>query len=86
MADWRDRLNGDPLPWLLDEASPAVRHLALRDLLDRPADDRDVRRRPRRRRLALTRSQRSSRPRTPPAGGRSRVTATPRSTAGRPGR
>jgi hypothetical protein len=43
MADWRDRLNGDPLPWLLDEASPAVRHLALRDLLDRPADDPDLR-------------------------------------------
>lgn len=33
------RVNGDPLPWLLDESSPAVRHLALRRLLDRPADD-----------------------------------------------
>ena len=29
MGDWRDRLRGDPLPWLLDEADPAVRHLAL---------------------------------------------------------
>lgn len=42
MADWRDRLNGDPLPWLLDGEEPAVRHRALRELLDRPADDPDV--------------------------------------------
>jgi hypothetical protein len=42
MGDWRDRLNGDPLPWLLDPANPAVRHLALRDLLDRPPDDPEV--------------------------------------------
>jgi hypothetical protein len=40
--DWRTRLRGDPLPWLLDESNPAVRHLALRDLLDRPADDPEV--------------------------------------------
>jgi hypothetical protein len=39
----RDRLRGDPLPWLLDEANPAVRHLALRDLLGRAEDDADVR-------------------------------------------
>ncbi len=43
MNDWRDRLRGDPLPWLLDEANPAVRHLALRALLGRAADDPDVR-------------------------------------------
>jgi len=43
MHDWRDRLLGDPLPWLLDEATPAVRHLALRDLLGRARDDPDVR-------------------------------------------
>ena len=35
MADWRTRLRDDPLPWLLGEENPAVRHLALRDLLDR---------------------------------------------------
>jgi hypothetical protein len=35
MTRWLDRLNGDPLPWLLDEAEPAARHLALRQLLDR---------------------------------------------------
>lgn len=43
MADWTQRLNADPLPWLLDEEYPAVRHLALRLLLDRPADDPEVR-------------------------------------------
>ena len=32
----------DPRPWLLDESAPAVRHLALRGLLDRPGDDPDV--------------------------------------------
>jgi hypothetical protein len=42
MGDWRVWLRGDPLPWLLDEAGPAVRHLALRQLLGRPEDDPDV--------------------------------------------
>ena len=32
-------LKADPLPWLLAENGPGVRYLALRDLLDRPADD-----------------------------------------------
>ncbi|HYN47850.1 MAG TPA: hypothetical protein VER83_03230 [Candidatus Nanopelagicales bacterium] len=43
MHDWHDRLRGDPLPWLLDQGNPAVRHLALRDLLGRAPDDADVR-------------------------------------------
>src|SRR5215831_1799841 len=34
--DWRQALRGDPLPWLLEEETPAVRHLALRWLLDEP--------------------------------------------------
>jgi hypothetical protein len=44
MNDWKDRLNGDPLPWLLevDEANPGVRYFALRDLLDRAADDPEL--------------------------------------------
>lgn len=42
MADWLDTLRGDPLPWLLDEATPAVRHLALRQLFGRPPDDPEV--------------------------------------------
>jgi hypothetical protein len=42
MAGWIDRVRTDPLPWLLDESTPAVRHLALRWLLDRPANDPEV--------------------------------------------
>jgi hypothetical protein len=42
MATWTHDLPDDPLPWLLDESAPAVRHLALRRLLDRPADDPGV--------------------------------------------
>jgi hypothetical protein len=40
---WQAALNADPLPWLLDEADPAVRHLALRRIMGRSADDPDVR-------------------------------------------
>jgi len=43
MASWEGGLRGDPMPWLLDEGTPAVRHLALRFLLDRPADDAELR-------------------------------------------
>jgi len=35
---WVDRVNANPLPWLLDESTPAVRHLALRELMDLPND------------------------------------------------
>ena len=35
-------LKADPLPWLLDPATPTVRHVALRDVLDLPSDDADV--------------------------------------------
>lgn len=41
-ADWHASLNGDPLPWLLEEETPAVRHLALRQLLKRPENDPEV--------------------------------------------
>src|SRR5690348_15346999 len=44
MTDWRRALKGDPLPWLLEDEIPAVRHLALRHLLDEPADAPAVRR------------------------------------------
>jgi len=37
-------LRGDPLPWLLERGDPAIRHLALRELLDEPADAPSVRR------------------------------------------
>jgi hypothetical protein len=36
---WQDQLNGDSLAWLLELENPGVRYLALRDLLDIPADD-----------------------------------------------
>ncbi|HEX4897578.1 MAG TPA: hypothetical protein VFV53_04385 [Candidatus Limnocylindrales bacterium] len=39
---WRMLLRADPLPWLLDPAAPAVRHVAMRDLSDLPADDPEV--------------------------------------------
>jgi hypothetical protein len=40
-----DQLPADPLPWLLepDPANPGVRYFALRDLLERPEDDPEVR-------------------------------------------
>jgi hypothetical protein len=38
MSGWLDALRHDPLPWLLDDAAPAVRHLALRQLLDEAED------------------------------------------------
>lgn len=44
MGDWRSALRADPLPWLLEQDTPAVRHLALRQLLDEPEDDPTVRR------------------------------------------
>jgi hypothetical protein len=42
MSAWQDALRGDPLPWLLDESAPAVRHLALRQLLDAAESDPSV--------------------------------------------
>lgn len=44
MDAWRHMLNADPLPWLLEEDTPAVRHLALRQLLDLPEDAPEVQR------------------------------------------
>jgi hypothetical protein len=44
MQEWMKALKDDPLPWLLepDPQNPGVRHFALTDLLDRPADDPEV--------------------------------------------
>jgi hypothetical protein len=36
------RLNGDPLPWLLEPEPPSIRYWTLTDILDRPAADADV--------------------------------------------
>ena len=37
--NWQTKLNGDPLPWLLEPEDPGVRYLALEDLLNTPKDD-----------------------------------------------
>jgi hypothetical protein len=52
--DWRDGLNADPLPWLLEPDNPSVRYFALSDLLGRPRTDRDV--------IAAKRAVNASRP------------------------
>lgn len=39
---WQEQLKGDPISWLLEPDTPGVRYLALRDLLDRPADDPEL--------------------------------------------
>jgi hypothetical protein len=39
---WVGELRDDPLPWLLERGTPAVRHAALRELLDRPERDPEV--------------------------------------------
>jgi len=44
MTAWLRVLAGDPVPWLLEDETPAVRHLALRQLLDQPEDAPEVRR------------------------------------------
>jgi hypothetical protein len=44
VANWKEKLNGDPIPWLLepDEFQPAVRYYALRDILCRDENDKEV--------------------------------------------
>jgi hypothetical protein len=39
---WKDQLRSDSLPWLLESEDPGVRYLALCDLLDLPAEDREL--------------------------------------------
>ena len=43
MPMWSSKLLGDSLSWLLEENTPAVRHLALRQLLNQPEDAPEVR-------------------------------------------
>ena len=40
--NWQTQLRGDSFAWLLEEDSPNVRYLALRDLMDTPADDQEL--------------------------------------------
>ena len=39
---WQTQVRGNPLSWLLNSPEPGVRYLALRDLMDRDADDPDL--------------------------------------------
>jgi hypothetical protein len=41
---WKDRLKGDPVPWLLedDRTQPAIRYYALRDILGRDSRNNEV--------------------------------------------
>jgi hypothetical protein len=41
-VNWTDALVTNPAPWLLERENPPARYGALRDLLDRPADDPDL--------------------------------------------
>ena len=40
---WQTQLKGDAVSWLLEKDEPGVRYLALRDLKDLSADDRELR-------------------------------------------
>lgn len=40
---WKNQLRSDSLPWLLESENPGVRYLALRDLLELPDEDRELR-------------------------------------------
>lgn len=42
MQIWKERLNGDPLPWLLDPENPSVRYWTLVDILERPDNSSQV--------------------------------------------
>jgi hypothetical protein len=44
MPDWKDKLNGDPVPWLLehDESQPAIRYYTLRDILGHDEDNSEI--------------------------------------------
>jgi hypothetical protein len=39
---WKDQIKGDPVSWLLEPDQTGVRYLALRDLLEKPANDPDL--------------------------------------------
>ena len=44
MADWRAKLSGDPIPWLLetDPEQPAIRYFMLREILVQPEDSSEL--------------------------------------------
>ncbi|MFC1971534.1 nitrogen fixation protein NifH [Chloroflexota bacterium] len=44
MANWKDKLHANPIPWLLepDKIQPAIRYFTLSDFLGRSSDDSEV--------------------------------------------
>ena len=42
MTSWQEKLDGDTLPWLLEETDSGVRYLALRNLLALSKDDQNL--------------------------------------------
>jgi len=44
MVNWKEKLKGNPIPWLLevDKNQPAIRYYALRDILGRDENDKEV--------------------------------------------
>jgi len=43
MRDWKSKLNGDPIGWLLEKDNQSVRYFTLTDILERPGDEHDAR-------------------------------------------
>jgi hypothetical protein len=39
---WKDQLRKDSVPWLLETENPGIRYLALRDLMDSPGEQADL--------------------------------------------
>jgi hypothetical protein len=44
MVNWKEKLKGNPIPWLLetDETQPAIRYYTLRDIFGRDENDKEV--------------------------------------------
>lgn len=42
MDEWKSVLKADPTNWLLEEDNPSVRYFTLKDILNRPDDDKEV--------------------------------------------
>ena len=42
MTDWKSSLRSDPMPWLLENGSPAIRYRVLTELLELGRENLDV--------------------------------------------
>lgn len=39
---WQNQLNGDSIGWLMEQDNPGTRYLAMREIMDLPADDPEL--------------------------------------------